>query len=111
MPRQVSVIGAANVTVLPRAKPGAPGSPVVCHLLNGNYLPESDSMQSLKGFTVTLEDSLFRSPIVAATLLAPGREAVDCKVVRSGSAVSIIIPSLDLWALLRLDTRSAKPNQ
>ena len=94
------------MTVLPRAKPDDP-STLVCHLLSGNYLPESDSMQPLSNLTITLDDSLLHSPVIAATLLAPGREAVPCSIVRNGHGVAISVPSLDLWAMLKLEMRDS----
>lgn len=110
VPRQVAVTGAVNVTVLPRAKPHDPQAPIVCHLLNGNYLPQSDSMQPLEDFSVTLDDSLLGPRAAAVTLLAPGGEAMPCSMVRNGSRVSIRVPRLDLWALLRMDLRPEESN-
>ncbi|MBT3374085.1 MAG: hypothetical protein HN742_16535 [Lentisphaerae bacterium] len=107
LPRQVTVTGAANVTVLPRARQENASWPFVCHLLNGNYMPGSDSMQPQQDFTVSLSASLLPSPVTAATLLAPGREAIACRAVRDGDQVRITIPKLDLWAVLRLDTEGA----
>jgi hypothetical protein len=109
VPSQINVIGATNVTVLPRAKPDDP-STLVCHLLNGNYLPESDSMQPLSNLTITLDDSLLPSSVIAATLLTPGREAAPCSIVRNGHGVAITVPTLDLWALLKLEMRDPKPH-
>lgn len=109
VPPQINVTGATNVTVLPRAKPDDPKT-LVCHLLNGNYVPKSDSMQPLSDLTITLDDSLLPSPVTAATLLAPGREVVACSITRNGDGVSISVPSLDLWALLKLEMRDSKPH-
>lgn len=109
VPPQIHVTGATNVTVLPRAKPDDP-STLVCHLLSGNYMPESDSMQPLSNLTITLDDSLLHSRVIAATLLAPGREAASCSIVRNSHGVSISVPSLDLWALLKLEMRDPKPH-
>lgn len=102
VPQQIHVTGGTNVTVLPRAKP-SDGRMLVCHLLNGSYLPQSDSMQRLRDLTITLDDSLLPSSVTAATLLAPGREAVSCRIVRNKDGISISVPSLDLWALLKLE--------
>ena len=107
VPPQIHVTGATNVTVLPRARPDD-SSTLVCHLLSGNYLPESDSMQPLSNLIITLDDSLLHSPVIAATLLAPEREDVACSITRNGHGVSISVPSLDLWALLKLEMRDSQ---
>ena len=65
------------------------------------------AMQPQQDFTVSLSASLLPSPVTAATLLAPGREAIACRAVRDGDQVRITIPKLDLWAVLRLDTEGA----
>ena len=108
VPTQIRVTGAENMSVLPQVKKGDP-SVLVCHLLSGNYLPESDSMQLLSNLTITLDDSLLPSPVISATLLTPGREAASCSIVRNGNGVSISVPSLDLWALLKLEMRESQP--
>lgn len=110
VPRQIAVTGAENVTVLPRVRPDEPGSPVVCHLLNRNYLPQSDSMRPMENFCVTLDDSLVGPRVAVATLLAPACEPIACDLVRNGNGVTIRIPRLDLWAVLRMDVRPEKPN-
>jgi hypothetical protein len=101
-PPPIHVTGATNITVLPRAKRGDSRT-LACHLLNGNYLPQSDSIQSLSDLTITLDDSLLPSSVTAATFLAPGREAVSCRINSNKDSISISVPSFDLWALLKLE--------
>ncbi|WP_417851766.1 hypothetical protein [Thalassoglobus sp.] len=108
-PPPIDVTGATDVTVLPRAKSDDP-STLVCHLLNGNYLPQSDSMQALRDLTITLDDSLLSSTVTAATLTAPGQEDVACRFTHNENGVSISVPSLDLWALLKLEMQNSKPH-
>jgi hypothetical protein len=100
---EVAVEGASNITVTPRAKAGDPTAPFVCHLLNRNYVPESDSMQVQRDFTLRLARALFGADISRATLYAPGKAPAELKVSRSPEGVTITIPELDLWAVLRLE--------
>ena len=109
VPPPIHVTGATNVTVLPRAKPGD-GRTLVCHLLNGNYVPQSDSMEALRNFNITLDDSLLPSTVTMATLTAPGQEDVACSFAQNENGVSVSVPSLDLWALLRLEMQNSKPH-
>ena len=105
VPRQITVVGAAEVLVLPRAKPGNPGTPMVCHLLNQGYVPDTDSMAPKREFAITVADSLFGAPIARATLLAPGAERAELTVRRLPGASEINVPALDLWAVLKLTCR------
>lgn len=103
LPPQIRIQGAANVIVVPRAKPGDPGAPFVCHLLNRNYVPDTDSMQVQSDFTLTLGRSLFGADIARATLYAPGEEPVECQVTQSPDATEIAIPELDIWSVLKIE--------
>jgi len=102
VPRQVTVESASGITVVPRANKSDAHAPFVCHLVNRNYVPSTDSMRVQKDFTITVADSLFGVGIERATLYAPGREPVECEVRRLASGTRIAIPELDIWAILKL---------
>ena len=102
-PSEIAVEGAAGVTVVPRVKPDDPAAPLVCHLLNRSYLPETDSMDVQRGFAVVLADSLFGSRITRATLHAPGQAAAPLEVEATENGARIAIPELDIWAVLELE--------
>jgi len=107
LPRYVTVEGARNVTVVPRSKPGDEGAPFICHLVNRNYVLESDSMAVQRNFALILADSLFGGGIASATLYAPRKSPVALSVDRAGDATRIVVPELDLWAVLKLEPAGA----
>ena len=90
------------MTVIPRVKPADTRAPAVCHLLNGSYQPDSDSMKSKRDFTIYISKQLFSSDIKAATLLAPGKKPLQCRIRPDSDKFAVDIPLLDLWAILRL---------
>jgi len=103
LPRYVTVEGASNVTAVPRAESGDVSAPFVCHLVNRNYVLESDSMAVQRDFAVILSDSLFGAGIAGATLHAPRNAPVTLKAERVDAGTRIIVPELDLWAVLELE--------
>ncbi|MDZ8119091.1 hypothetical protein [Pontiella agarivorans] len=100
---RIRVQGAEKVAVVPRHNPLDPKAPIVCHLLNENYQADRDSMKEQRKFTVTLPASLVPTDIKRATLLKPGEDPVECKVVKGREGIRVTVPSLDVWAMLRLD--------
>jgi len=102
-PPEIAVDGASNITVAPRARAGDPTAPFVCHLVNRNYVAQKDSMEPQKDFTLRLARSLFGADVDRATLYAPRQAPVELKVSRSPEGVTITVPELDLWAVLKLD--------
>ncbi len=102
VPRQLTVEGASDVTVIPRVKPADTRPPAVCHLLNGSYQPDSDSMKPKRDFTIYISKQLFSGDIKGAMLLAPGKEPVRCRIRPVSDKFAVDIPRLDLWAILRL---------
>lgn len=101
LPREIT-IEASDVTVLPRAKPNDPSAPLICHLVNRNYIASTDSMIVQKNFAVTLTDSLFGSPITRATYYEPGESPVALKVKSVSNGILINIPHLEHWGVLQL---------
>jgi len=103
VPRQVALDGAEDIAILPRAVPGAADRPFVCHLVNQNYDPEADAPVKQTGFRLTLASSLFGGArIAAATLYAPEREPVELTLSHKPDAVELLVPELDLWAVVKL---------
>ena len=101
-PQYISVMGAQNVTVVPRARGDDASAPFVCQLVNRNYDLKSDAMEVQRDFTIRLADSLFGAGVRAAKLYAPNAEPVELKVDREGQAGVIHVPSLDIWGVLEL---------
>ncbi|MCE5219177.1 hypothetical protein LLH03_19350 [bacterium] len=102
-PSPITVEGASNVTVVPRAPAGDDSAPMVCHLVNRNYVAETDSCTPQTNLTVTLSRWLTGPrPVTAATLLAPNKEPVRLDVAGVGDATRIPVPELGEWAILRI---------
>jgi hypothetical protein len=102
VPQYITVIGAQNVTVVPRARRDDPSAPFVCQLVNRNYDLQTDAMKVQRDFTVRLTDSLFGTGIKAAVLHAPNAEPVELKVERQDGASVIHVPDLAIWGVLEL---------
>lgn len=96
----IRIEGAENVTVLPRHKPNAP---LICHLLNSGYDPESDRYAALKNVTVSVAEGMLGRTFSAARLYSPAHAPieVDCRVTDAGTSVTI--PELGMWAVLQLE--------
>lgn len=99
----IQVSGAANLSLLPRWQPENPDSPLICHLLNGNYDPQADSYKEQTEFTLSIADALTGRSYSRAMLYAPGRDPVtlDCRV--GGGASKIRVDRLDMWGVLTLE--------
>ncbi len=99
----IQVHGAEEVTALPRRKPNIPDSPLICHLLNSNYNPETDRYAALNSVTVTIAKGMLGRTFSSATLYSPDHEpiALDCRVAEAGTAA--VIAELGMWAVLKLE--------
>ena len=99
----VSVLGSERVAVLPRTKPNAADSPLICHLLNSDYAAESDSYRTQRDLTLKVSSQLLGRAISSATLYAPGQlpESLTCDV--SADGVSVAIPELPMWGVVKLE--------
>ncbi|MBT3381320.1 MAG: hypothetical protein HN742_27880 [Lentisphaerae bacterium] len=102
VPSQVTVAGTSGITVLPRARSDDGQAPLVCHLLNGAYLPDADAMQTARDFKVTLADSLLGRQVSGVRLLEPGRQALSCRWEPINGGIRIDIPRLELWAIMEI---------
>lgn len=99
----VQVTGAANLSVLPRCQPGNADSPLICHLLNGNYDPRTDSFSVKSNVELTIRETLLGRVYHAATLFALGQapRAINCQA--SDGATTLIVPDLEMWGVLNLE--------
>ena len=101
--RDIQVAGADNLSVLPRMQPEKPNSPLICHLLNSNYDPESDSFLEQSDVKLTIDEGLLGRVYSSATLFTPGDEPVTLECLASAKATTVTIPSLYMWAILKLE--------
>ncbi|MCY4019525.1 MAG: hypothetical protein OXG39_08970 [Chloroflexi bacterium] len=101
--QDIDIIGAGNITVLPRHQPNTQDAPLIVHLLNSNYDLASDRYQTLSNIRLTIARSLLERSFSYATLYAPGKEpiVVDCQ--RTDDGTSIIVPELGMWGVLKLE--------
>ena len=95
--------GAANLSVLPRFQPENANSPLICHLLNSNYDPQTDSYDFQHDVELTIGAGMLGRAFTSATLYAPGQApaAVDCRASDAGTVVTI--QDLGMWAILKLE--------
>ncbi len=98
----VEVIGADNLSVHLRHQPGVADSPLLCHLINSNYDPQTDAYQTLQCVELTIAESMLGRTFSKATLYRPGHEPV-CLDCRAGCDSSVTIPYMDMWAILQLE--------
>ncbi|HPA17191.1 MAG TPA: hypothetical protein PLU30_05555 [Verrucomicrobiae bacterium] len=116
IPRQIVFGAAENIVAVPRTVPGRPDAPAVLHLLNRNYDEPSDSMKRLRGVKVELERALFGDRSFSkATLYAPPlaldpknpgvSQPVSLKLERSATGLTLTIPELDLWGIVKFETQ------
>jgi hypothetical protein len=103
LPHQIRLEGAENVAAVPRHKSTDAQAPAICHLINCNYQMEDDTFAIQRDFSVVLAESLYGKTFSVATLYAPGQEpqSLDCQ--NQGGATQLVIPKLDLWAVLKLE--------
>ena len=101
--QEIRVGGADNLSVLPRYRPTASSSPLVIHLLNSNYDPQTDQYAPLGNLNVTVSRSLLDREIAAATLYAPGRAPQTLEWLSDGQVTRLALPQMDMWAILKLE--------
>ncbi|MCE2472946.1 MAG: hypothetical protein J4G18_13860 [Anaerolineae bacterium] len=99
----VTAAGAENLSLVPRIQPGNANSPLICHLLNRNYDPQTDSYRKESHVELTVERGMVGRIYTSATLFAPGQApvAVDCRA--SETSTTVTIPNLGMWAILKLE--------
>ncbi len=96
-------VAGENLSLLPRIQPGNANSPLICHLLNSNYDPQTDSYRNQSHVELTVESGMVSRIYTSATLFAPGQApvAVDCRA--SETSTKVTIPNLGMWAILKLE--------
>ena len=111
---QVRIVGEAGVLAFPRKN--SQGS-VVLHLLNRDYLPDSNRMKNKGPFYVKVSKDIFSQSIItnSATLHQPllNEAATDISVNKSseliikddGDYLTITVPSLDLWGIVEFGSK------
>ena len=79
-----------------------PDSPLICHLLNSSYNPESDCYAALNSVTVTIAKGMLGRTFSSATLYSSDHEpiAVDCYATEIDT--SAVVAELGMWAVLKL---------
>ena len=100
--QDIAISGAENITVLPRHQPTAQDSPLILHLLNSNYDPESDRFQTVIDLRLTIAGSMLGRTFSTAVLYAPGREPVVVDCQSANDETSIVVPELGMWGILKL---------
>lgn len=114
LPRQIVFGASENIVAVPRAVPGKPKAPAILHLLNRNYDEPSDAMGRLARVTVRLDRALFGGRSFSkATLYAPppaldaknpgASEPVPLELQNSPAGLTLTIPELDLWGIVKLE--------
>ena len=114
MPKPIAIEGADKVIAVARAIPGRPDAPAIVHLLNRDYDRPTDSMKKQKNVKVTLRHDLFGGrSFTKATLYCPpavlnrqdpgASDPVSLPIQPAGKGVSVTLPELDLWGILKLE--------
>ncbi len=97
----IKMTGASRVwTALRRAPTG--GSAVL-HLLNRDYDAAADRVRPTGPFTVTISAKTLGREFYSAVLYAPGSEPRPLTVSRDKGRISLEVPPLSLWAVVRLN--------
>ncbi len=98
--------GADEIWMVPRVKPGDDRAPVVIHLLNRNYRPESDSYDTPGAFTITIEHSAFPyRNFYRAHLYQYNKEPKEFRVRTAGNSIHVEVSGFDQWGILTLEGR------
>ena len=104
LPRpHIRASNAENLTILPRHQPGRPDAPLMIHLLNSSYDPETDLYSALENIELSIADELLKRQFTRATLYAPGSDPVALACDRAGGAATVIVRELSMWAVLALE--------
>lgn len=113
-PTLIAIDGADKVIAVARANPARPDAPTIVHLLNRDYDPPADAMKKLKNVKVTLHKDLFGGrSFTKATLYCPpavldrqdpgASEPVSLRIEPAGNDVTVAIPKLELWGVVKLE--------
>ncbi len=105
IPSPVKVSGAEKVWALPRVKPADDGSrEVVVHLLNEDYDAGSDKMNIKSGFKLDISNRILgEKEVTSVSYYAPGKEKVKAEFVKNDSGVTVTIPELNIWGIVKIN--------
>lgn len=107
LPACVQVEGTNEVLVVVRARSSDARAPLAIHLLNRGYDKATDSMKPLTEFRLRLRQDLFgKRQFSEARLHSPRAQPVPLKVQSEDGYTVIIVPALDLWAIVELTDRT-----
>ncbi len=98
-----SLESASKVWMLPRKIPGRQDAPVVCHVVNWSYNASTDRMNRQSHVRVHVANKLFgRKKARNVTLLSPEREPTELSFEIRPDGISLTIPEVNLYGILRL---------
>ena len=100
--KEVSILGAENISVTLRQKPNASDAPLICHLLNANYDAVSDSYDKVRDIELGISERILSRDFTAATLYAPGKAPLSLPVESRDDGCIVAIPELDMWSIAKL---------
>lgn len=114
LPRQIRFGSNENIVAIARAVPGKPTAPAILHLLNRNYDEPSDAVRKIANVKVALDRALFGGRTFSKATLSAPPPALDFKnpgasepralrLDPSPAGVTLTIPELDLWGIVKLD--------
>jgi hypothetical protein len=100
----ISLTNGEKVWAIPRIKYGSSGKSVVIHLLNQDYDASKDKMHLKENIEVFISDKLIGNmPETSVKLYAPGQKEKTVEFQPSGDGINITLPSLNLWAIIKID--------
>jgi len=102
-PKEITVEGASNIIVVPRANRNNSSAPFILHLLNRNYDASTDTITEQRNFNLIIKNTLFGANITKATLYEPCHAPVELKIQPNMDVVKITIPRLGFWGIIKLE--------
>ena len=101
--QDILVEGEENISVLPRFNPHEKDSPLILHLLNSDYDLQTDRYRTARDIRLTIKSEMMGRTFTDATLFAPGSgpKSIQCK--SSANFTTVTVPSLDMWAIIKLE--------
>ncbi len=98
--------GAAGgrVWVFPRALANDAKAGLICHVLNRDFDPVAEKMAVKKDVTIRLDAKLCAGRKQAkCRMYIPGMAPREIPVSRNAGGVEVVVPELELWAVLRFE--------
>lgn len=102
--RQVHVEGADNVRISLRSRPDGK---VICHVLNQNYDPQADGINTvninLKLDKPLLQQAGLKKTSTQALVLQPGKESMQTNISEDADSILFALPNIELWAMVVIE--------